>query len=95
MFRHQLVFFDLLCLSCRWWLAKTPLGSTIGISDKGMGKVRNYTVSGYKYTEVYSRLYYEATFGIRWAGIVLNSDTVEVYVGSTVNGSLYGGAVIP
>ncbi len=66
-------------------------GSTLSISDRGMGKSKKYNTGGYTYAEVYSRLYVEAQYGFRWAGITMNSNTVEAYVGSTVTGNLYGG----
>lgn len=71
-------------------------GSTLNIEERKLGETRfEYLQDGntqYKYAEVYSRLYYEAGFGIRWAQITLSSGTVEVYVGSTVSGNIYGGA---
>lgn len=70
-------------------------GSTLYTDSRGMGKIRSYSLEEYNYCEVYSRLYYESTWGIRWAGIALSSDIVEIFVGSTANGSIYGGAVRP
>ncbi|WP_026701696.1 hypothetical protein [Salibacterium aidingense] len=67
-------------------------GSTLYIEERGVGKGRNVVEGDYEYAEVYTRLYYEAGFGIKWAMITLNSSTVETYVGSTVAGSTYGGA---
>lgn len=66
-------------------------GSLLTIEDRGLGEERYEYTGGYKYAEVYSRLYFEAGFGVRWAQITFNSGTVEVEVGSTVNGNIYGG----
>lgn len=67
-------------------------GSTLDITTRALGSKRFEYVEGYKYAEVYSRLYFEAGFGIRWAQLTFNSGTVEVEVGSTVSGNLYGSA---
>ncbi|PRX38913.1 hypothetical protein CLV97_13314 [Planifilum fimeticola] len=65
-------------------------GSTMVLEPRALGKMRTVYIEGHRYSEVYSRLYYEAVFGIRWAGIVLASDTVETSVGVTVTGNTYG-----
>ncbi|MBJ6362471.1 hypothetical protein ACFOQM_14490 [Paenibacillus sp. GCM10012307] len=68
-------------------------GSTLDISERALGASRTIHIGNYKYAEVYSRLYFEGGIGVRWAQFVLNSATVEVNVGSTVTGNLYGAAV--
>ena len=67
-------------------------GSTMNITAPAqLVKTRTVSLEGYKYAEVYTRLAVEAGFGFRWASLVLTSATVEAYVGSTVNGNVYGG----
>lgn len=66
-------------------------GSTLVLNNRAIGAKRTVTVGSYKYPEVYTRVYFEAQFGIRWAGITMKSGTVEAYVGSSHIGSLYGG----
>ncbi|GIN25554.1 hypothetical protein NSQ93_22605 [Bacillus sp. FSL W8-0445] len=66
-------------------------GSTLTLTSKGMGKERDASIGKYKYKEVYSRLLVESIAGFKWGGVVLRTKTVEVYVGSTVNGNIYGG----
>jgi hypothetical protein len=55
-----------------------------------MGKERQITIGGYKYAEVYSRLYVESVIGMKWFGVVVDSYTAEVLVGSTQTGNTYG-----
>jgi uncharacterized protein YoxC len=74
------------------WYNRHFWGATMSLTNRGMGKSRNVSTGGYQYSEIYSQLGVEAVFGFRWAGIPLNSTTAEVYIGSTVNGNLYGGA---
>ncbi|WP_050613360.1 hypothetical protein [Bacillus testis] len=66
-------------------------GSTLNLMPEVMPKTRAVSIEGHKYVEVYARMRYEAGFGIRWATAVLNSGTVESYVGCSVDGSIYGG----
>lgn len=66
-------------------------GSTLVMQNRAIGAKRTITIGSYKYPEVYTRVYYEAQFGLRWAGITMKSATVEAYVGSSNIGSLYGG----
>lgn len=66
-------------------------GSTLVLNNRAIGAKRTVTIGGYKYPEVYTRVYFEAQFGLRWAGITMKSGTVEAYVGSSHIGSLYGG----
>lgn len=65
-------------------------GSTINVEDKGMGKTRDTYTQGIKYSEIYSRLYTESVFGIKWAGLTLDSNTVEIYIGGSKEGGIYG-----
>ncbi|MBT2649149.1 hypothetical protein J7E52_20975 [Bacillus sp. ISL-34] len=67
-------------------------GSTLNITKPTLGKARKEVVGSQTYSEVYSRLYYEAVFGIKWAGVTMKSGTVETYVGGSKNGHLYGSA---
>lgn len=66
-------------------------GSTLDLEKKAEGKERTVRVENYSYPEVYTRVYFESQFGIRWAGITMNSGTVEAYVGGTFAGNVYGG----
>lgn len=66
-------------------------GSTLELTDRGMGLSRAVDLEGYKYAEVYSRLRTESTLGFRWFGLTLTDTTVEVKIGSTVNGNVYTG----
>jgi len=66
-------------------------GSVFTYTPKGMGKVRDASIGKYKYKEVYSRLLVETLAGFKWGNAVFGTKTVEVYVGSTVNGNIYGG----
>ncbi|GIN56274.1 hypothetical protein J8TS2_05930 [Lederbergia ruris] len=66
-------------------------GSSLVIEKKAEGAKRTVAVGSYKYPEVYSRVYFEATFGIRWLGVTMKSGTFEAYVGGTYAGSVYGG----
>ncbi|MDU5143351.1 MAG: hypothetical protein E6230_14320 [Paenibacillus dendritiformis] len=66
-------------------------GSTLVLEKKAEGKERTVRVENYSYPEVYTRVYFESQFGIRWAGITMNSGTVEAYVGGTFAGNVYGG----
>ncbi|MCG5253226.1 hypothetical protein [Brevibacillus agri] len=67
-------------------------GSTLELTPRKLGEKRTTRVEGYTYAEVYSRLYFEAGFGIRWAQITFNSGSCETLVGSTVDGNMYGTA---
>ncbi|WP_342615287.1 hypothetical protein [Peribacillus frigoritolerans] len=67
-------------------------GSTLNITKPTLGKARKEVVGSQTYSEVYSRLYYEAVFGIKWAGVTMKSGTVETYVGGSKSGHLYGSA---
>lgn len=66
-------------------------GSTLEMVNKAVGKKRTVYEGKQSYPEVYTRVYFESTIGIRWAGVVIKSATVETYVGATKIGSLYGG----
>ncbi|MBU5350727.1 hypothetical protein ACN9MH_09810 [Paenibacillus silvae] len=66
-------------------------GSTLELTDRGMGLSRNLDLEGYKYAEVYSRLRTESTLGFRWFGLTVTDTTVEVKIGSTVGGNVYTG----
>lgn len=66
-------------------------GSTLVLEKQKTGATRIITIGSYKQPEVYTRVYFEAQFGIRWAGVTMNSGTVEAYVGATKTGNLYGG----
>lgn len=67
-------------------------GSNLVLEKKAEGKTRTNVVDTYKYPEVYTRAYFESSFGIKWLGITMKSATVETYVGASHIGSLYGGA---
>ncbi|CAN2247494.1 hypothetical protein [Bacillus vallismortis] len=66
-------------------------GTALAISPRVLGQDRDASHGGYAYREVYSRIYVESIIGFKWAGIVLNSALVEAYIGSTAQGSIYGG----
>lgn len=66
-------------------------GSTLVMENRAVGAKRTVTVGSYKYPEVYTRVYFEASLGIRWAGVTMTSATVEAYVGGSQTGSVYGG----
>lgn len=78
-------------------IEKKSAGSSSTIVSKGEGKVRNYSLTDagkvYKYCEVYTGAYIESSVPFKFGGIVLYSGTFEVYSGSNVTGSIYGGAV--
>lgn len=68
-------------------------GSTLSTSVRALGKARNEVVGKEQYAEVYSRVYYESLIGLKWAGVVAKSGTVETYVGASKSGGMYGAAV--
>lgn len=67
-------------------------GSTLNVSARNLGSTRYAYVGTERYAEVFTRIYFESVYGFRWAGIVMKSATLEVYVGSSKYGIIYGGA---
>ncbi|MED1664124.1 hypothetical protein [Brevibacillus laterosporus] len=66
-------------------------GTILTVDERALGKIRNFSEEKEKYCEVYTRLRAEGIIGWKYFGITLNTETFEVYVGSTVKGSTYGG----
>ncbi|ERM20258.1 hypothetical protein ACEU2D_24770 [Brevibacillus laterosporus] len=66
-------------------------GTVLTVDERALGKVRNFSEGNNDYCEVYTRLRAEGIIGWKYFGITLNTETFEVYVGSTVKGSTYGG----
>lgn len=67
-------------------------GSTLNVSKPILGATRSESVGSEKYAEVYSRIYFESVFGLKWAGVTMKSGTVETYVGGSKTGGMYGSA---
>lgn len=66
-------------------------GSGLDIAVRKLGAERDASYGGYAYREVYSRIYVESVIGFKWLGVIINSKTVETYIGAGANGSVYGG----
>lgn len=66
-------------------------GTILTVDERALGKVRNFSEEKEDYCEVYTRLRAEGIIGWKYFGITLNTEIFEVYVGSTVKGSTYGG----
>ncbi|TYS31746.1 hypothetical protein [Bacillus pumilus] len=66
-------------------------GTVFSITPRALGEARDASHGGYVYKEVFSRVYVEGILGFKWAGVVVNSGTFEVFVGSGSNGAVYGG----
>ncbi|ARW37817.1 MULTISPECIES: hypothetical protein [Bacillus] len=66
-------------------------GSGLDISVRKLGAERDASYGGYAYREVYSRIYVESVVGFKWLGVIINSKTVEAYIGAGANGAVYGG----
>jgi hypothetical protein len=65
-------------------------GSTINLEERARGSARTVAVENYKYSEIYTDVYFESVIGVRWVGLVLKSGTVEAYVGASQYGNMYG-----
>ncbi|NUJ17405.1 hypothetical protein FKN04_12550 [Bacillus glycinifermentans] len=70
---------------------KHPSGSILTLDPRGLGKERDASIGKYKYKEVFSRLRVEGVLGFKWGEWIYKARTVETYIGSTVDGNIYGG----
>lgn len=66
-------------------------GSTLELDNRAIGAKRTTRIESYLYPEVYTRVYFESNLPVNWGNITMSSATVEVYVGGSQTGSLYGG----